>query len=378
MTGGPREIGIAVVGTGDMARAHAYGYTAAPLMWSLPARPRLLVLCGRDAVRTKRTARALGFADHTTDWRRAVERADVDIVDICTPPGAHAEVIIAAAAAGKAVICEKPLSAALPDAVEAVEAARSAGVLHAIGFNYRRLPAIALMQQMIAEGKIGTPRLWRSTWLSDEFRNVNPPFDWRFDRQMGASTIADLGSHLIDLAEWMIGPISDVCGQSRAFTPTRVEAREEGQSVVDVDESSSALLQFAGGARGSFEVSKVCVRHPCDFTLEVNGTEGTLVFDYGRLNELRYGNAAEPRSIYGMHTIRAEDPSHPYAAHWWPIGQGIGYGASFVNTAGELLAAWPYGPWVPDLQTGLRVQQVCAAIELAAANRSWVRVPASR
>ena len=153
MTGGPREIGIAVVGTGDMARAHAYGYTAAPLMWSLAARPRLLVLCGRDAVRTERTARALGFADHTTDWRRAVERADVDIVDICTPPGAHAEVIIAAAAAGKAVICEKPLTAALADAVEAVEAARSAGVLHAIGFNYRRLPAIALMQQMIAEGK---------------------------------------------------------------------------------------------------------------------------------------------------------------------------------------------------------------------------------
>ncbi len=377
MTGGPREIGVAVVGTGDMARAHAYGYTAAPLMWSLAARPRLLVLCGRDAVRTKHTARALDFADHTTDWRRAVERADVDIVDICTPPGAHAEVIIAAAAAGKAVICEKPLTAALADAVEAVEAARSAGVLHAIGFNYRRLPAIALMQQMIAEGKIGTPRLWRSTWLSDEFRNVNPPFDWRFDQHVGASTIADLGSHLIDLAEWMIGPISDVCGQSRAFTPTQVEAREEGQSLVDVDESSSALLQFAGGARGSFEVSKVCVRHPCDFTVEVNGTEGTLAFDYGRLNELRYGTAAESRSIYGMHTIRAEDPVHPYAAHWWPIGQGIGYGASFVNTAGELLAAWPHGPWVPDLQTGLRVQQVCAAIELAAANRSWVRVPGS-
>lgn len=371
------DIGIAVVGTGSMARAHAYGYTAAPLLWALSARPSLVVLCGRHAAATERTARVLGFADHTTDWRRAVERADVDIVDICTPPGAHAEVILAAAAAGKAVICEKPLTASLADAVAAVDAVTSAGVLNEIGFNYRRLPAIALMQQMIADGTIGTPQLWRSTWLSDEFSDVSIPFDWRFDREMGASTIADLGSHLIDLAEWMIGPIAEVCGQSQTFSPFRQQADGDGLTRVSVDESSSALLQFAGTARGTFEVSKTCVRHPCDFTVEVNGTEGTLLFEYARLNELRYGSASEPRSVYGMRTIRAEDPGHPYAAHWWPIGQGVGYGASFVNTAAELLAAWPDGPWVPDLRTGLRVQQVCAAIESSAADRRWLRVPGS-
>jgi predicted dehydrogenase len=375
MTARRRDIGIAVVGSGAMARAHAYGYTAAQLMWSLPAGPRLVVLCGRDAARTQHTARVLGFGDHTTDWRQAVERADVDIVDICTPPGAHADAIIAAAAAGKAVICEKPLAAALSDAAAATDAVRAAGVLHAIGFNYRRLPAIALMRQMIADGAIGTPQLWRSSWLSDEFSDVSTPFDWRFDRQMGASTVADLGSHLIDLAEWMIGPIAEVCGQSQTFTPFRRQADGAGLTRVSVDESSSALLQFAGGARGTFEVSKTCVRHPCDFTVEVNGTEGTLIFEYARLNELRYGSARDPRSVYGMRTIRAEDPVHPYAAHWWPIGQGIGYGASFVNTAAELLAAWPDGPWVPDLQTGLRVQLVCAAIESSAADRRWLRVP---
>lgn len=376
MAASAQDIGIAVIGSGAMARAHAYGYTAAPLMWSLPASPRLAVLCGRDAARTERTARALGFSDHATDWQLAIERTDVDIVDICTPPGAHADVIIAAAAAGKAVICEKPLTAVLADAVVAVDAVRAAGVLHAIGFNYRRLPAIALMQQMIADGKVGTPQLWRSTWLSDEFSDVSTPFDWRFDRQLGASTIADLGSHLVDLAEWMIGPIIEVCGQSQTFTQLRPGAGGAGQVEVDIDESSSALLQFAGGARGTFEVSKTCVRHPCDFAIEVNGTEGTLIFEYARLNELRYGTASEPRSTYGMRTIRVEDPLHPYAAHWWPIGQGIGYGASFVNTAAELLATWPDGPWVPDLQTGLRVQQVCAAIESSAADRRWSRMPA--
>ncbi len=370
-----QDVGIAVVGTGAMARAHAYGYTAAPVMWSVPITPRLVVLCGRDAAATERSARVLGFAEHTTDWRRAVERADVDIVDICTPPGAHAEVIIAAAAAGKAVMCEKPLTAALDDAVPAVAAVQSAGVLHAIGFNYRRLPAIALMRRMIVEGRIGTPQLWRSTWLSDEFSDEQTPFDWRFDRQLGASTIADLGSHLIDLAEWMVGPITEVCAQSHTFTPFRRQAEGDGLTSVSVDESSSALLQFAAGALGTFEVSKTCARHPCDFTVEVNGSEGTLIFEYCRLNELRYGAAGEPRNVYGMHTIRAEDLTHPYAAHWWPIGQGIGYGASFVNSAAELLAAWPDGPWVPDLHTGLRVQQVCAAIETSAAQRRWIAVP---
>ncbi|MGO8960373.1 MAG: Gfo/Idh/MocA family protein [Streptosporangiaceae bacterium] len=377
MTARQPDIGIAVVGSGAMAKAHAYGYTAAPLMWSLSATPRLVVLCGRDAAATERTARVLGFADYTTDWQRAVARADVDIVDICTPPGAHADVIVAAAAAGKAVICEKPLTALIADAVRAVDAVRSAGVLTAIGFNYRRLPAVALMQQMIAAGGIGTPLLWRSSWLSDEFSDPSTAFDWRFDQQMGASTIADLGSHLIDLAEWMVGPITDVCGQSQTATPVRREAHGGGQSRVSVDESSSALLQFAGGAQGIFEVSKTCVRHPCDFTVEVNGSDGTVIFEYERLNELRYGNSAEPRSLYGMHTIRAEDPVHPYAAHWWAIGQGVGYGASFVNTAAELLAAWPDGPWVPDLQTGLRVQQVCAAIESSVAERRWTTVPRS-
>lgn len=231
---------------------------------------------------------------------------------------------------------------------------------------------------MIAEGAVGKPHLWRGAWLSDEFADPATGFDWRFDRELGGSTVADLGSHLIDLAEWMVGAIAETCAQSVTTTKARAGEGGTGMRTVTVDDATSALLRFSGGAHGTLEVAKTCVRRPCDFTVEVNGNTGTLSFAYARLNELRYGTATDDPGSYGMRTIRAEAPSHPYAARWWPIGQGVGYGASFVNQAGELMSAWPDGPWSPDLQTGLRVQQVCAAIESSAARRSWCPVPGTQ
>jgi predicted dehydrogenase len=185
---------------------------------------------------------------------------------------------------------------------------------------------------------------------------------------MGASTIADLGAHLIDLALWIVGEVAEVSAQSETFT------RERSGRAVDVDEASSALVRFAGGARGTFEMTRVCARRPCDFFVEVNGTRGTLRFEYPRLNELWYGDGGDDASLYGMRRIRAEHPTHPYAADWWPIGQGVGYGTSFVNQAADLLERWPAGSWEPDLAQGARVQAVCEAMERAAAEARWVRV----
>jgi predicted dehydrogenase len=280
----------------------------------------------------------------------------------------------AAAAAGKAVVCEKPLAADYDGALRAYEAVRRAGVPNAIGFNYRRLPALSLMRRLIEEGRIGAPRLWRGTWLSDEFLDPEIPFDWRFERRQGASTIADLGAHLIDLAGWMVGEIESVSAQSDTFTSVRRDPAGGAPREVDVDEASAALLRFREGALGVFETAKTCARRPCDFVVEVNGTSGTLRFDYARLNELWYGDGSEPGELYGMRRIRAEHPTHPQTAGWWPIGQGIGYGASFVNQAADLLSDWPGARWSPDLRTGLEVQAVCEAIELAAAERRWVEV----
>jgi len=369
MTAG--EVGVGLIGYGTMGKAHSYAYAAAPVIRALRTRPRLRVICGRDRAAVQRAARDFGAERFTTDWREVVQAPDVEIVDICTPPGAHAEVIEAAAESGKAILCEKPLAADWDDACRAAVAVRRAPVKNAIGFNYRRLPALSLMKQLIDEGRIGAVRLWRGSWLSDEFADPEIPFDWRFERRQGASTISDLGAHLIDLAGWMVGPLDAVSAQSHTFTASRSDGAGTWHEV-DVDEASSALLRFGSGALGVFEVAKTCARRPCDFTLEVNGERGTLRFDYARLNELWFGDGDEPPELYSMRRSRAEHPSHPQARGWWPIGQGIGYGASFVNQIADLLEQWPDGTWQPDFAAGLEVQAGCEAIERAAAERRWV------
>jgi predicted dehydrogenase len=362
------EVRIGVVGYGMMGRAHAYAYTAAPVLRPLPVRPRLVVISGRDEGKVARAAAAYGFEGWTADWRELVQRPDVDIVDICTPPGTHAEIAAAAAAAGKAVICEKPLAVTYVQALSAMESVRKANVLNCVGFNYRRLPAVSLMKRMVDEGAVGKVRLWRGVWLSDEFVDPAIPFDWRFDRAVGGSTIADLGSHLIDMALWMVGDVAEVSAQSETFV------KERSNLPVTVDDASSALLRFQGGARGTVEMARTAVRRPCDFTIEVNGDKGTLVFEYARLNELLYGDGGDSPGLYGMRRIRAEHETHPYARHWWPVGQGVGYGASFVNHLGDLLERWPDGPWEPDFAQGAAVQAVCEAIERAASGKRWVAV----
>jgi predicted dehydrogenase len=369
-------IRVGMVGYGAMGKAHAYAYTASPVIKSLSSRPRLTVVSGRHPEAVEAASVALGFDSWTDDWREVVERPDVDLVDICSPPGSHAEIIEAAARHGKAILCEKPLAVSLPQAEDALAAVTASGVLNAICFNYRYLPAVALMRELVAGGEIGEVLLWRGSWLSDEFLDPTTPFDWRFDPQMGGTTIADLGCHLIDLAEWMVGPVDGVSAQSSTFTTERLDSAGSGMVPVRTDEASSALLRFASGAAGAFEVARTCARRPCDFTVEVNGTRGTLVFDYSRLNELRLGRTADDESLYGMRTIRAEHPRHPYAAGWWAIGQGIGYGASFVNLVGELLSSWPNGPFIPGLDVGLRVQRVCGAMERSADEHRWVNVAA--
>jgi predicted dehydrogenase len=362
------EVGIGLVGYGMMGKAHSYGYTVAPVMRALPHKPHLRAISGRDAGKVSRAADAYGFKEWTTDWRELVGRPDVDIVDICTPPGTHAEIAQAAAAAGKAVICEKPLAVTYAQAAAARDAASKAGVLNAVGFNYRRLAAVSLMKRMVDEGAVGSVRLVRAMWLSDEFVDPAIPFDWRFDHAMGGTTIADLGSHLIDMATWMAGPIAEVAGQSETFV-----RRRSGRDVT-VDDASAALVRFDSGARGVFEMARTAVRRPCDFTIEINGDKGTLVFDYARLNELRYGEGEDRAELYGMRRIRAEHETHPYAKSWWPVGQGVGYGSSFVNQLADLIERWPDGPWEPDFAEGAAVQAVCEAIARAAAEHRWVSV----
>ena len=367
------EVRIGIVGYGTMGRAHSFGYRNASLFAQLPVRPTIALMSGRDEGAVRAAAEAYGAAASTTDWRALVESPDVDMVDICTPPGTHDEIAKAAAGAGKAVLCEKPLAVSYAQARAAADAVSRAGVRNAVGFNYRRLPAVALMRRMIAEGAVGEVRLWRGIWLSDEFTDPETPYDWRFERSTGGTTIADLGSHLVDMALWIVGPVAEVSAQSETFIRQRPSA--SGPRPVTIDDASSALLRFESGARGTLEMARLAVRRPCDFRIEVNGTRGTLVFDYPRLNELLYGDGEDEAGLYGMRRIRAEHPSHPYAGRWWPIGQGVGYGSTFVNQAIDLMTDWPTGTWTPDFAQGAAVQAVCEAMEISARERRWVALP---
>src|SRR5271155_1272634 len=353
-----------------MGRLHAYAYRAAPLIRPSSVVFTPVVMSGRNAEAVAKVAQDCGIDAWVTDWRQLVERSDVDVVDVCTPPGTHAAIVEAAARAGKDVFCEKPLATNYADARSALVAVETSGVRHAIGFNYRRLPAVSLMAEMIANGELGEVQLWRGTWLSDEFVDPGIAFDWRFESSMGGSTIGDLGSHLIDMATWMLRPIDEVSAMSSTF----VRGRDDGGSArpVEVDDASSALARFSSGAHGTMEVARAAPRRPCDFTIEVNGSKGTVMFSYAQLNELWVGNTDDDARLYGLRRVRAEHPSQPETAGWWPIGQGVGYDASLINQVADLAATWESRAWSPDFTVGANVAAVCAAVERSAAHRRWV------
>lgn len=366
------ELRVGIVGYGMMGRAHAYGYVAAPMIRPGDVRFRPVVMSGRNEAAVARVSRECGIADHVTDWRELIERGDVDVVDICSPPGTHSEIAIAAAAAGKAVICEKPLATNYADAARARDAVVAAGVRHAVGFNYRRLPAVSLLKEMVEQGDLGEIRLWRGTWLSDEFVDPAIPFDWRFEEAMGGTTIGDLGSHLVDMAIWMLGPVAEVSATSATYVRERLVP--DGTRPVEIDDASSALLHFASGAQGTMEVARVAPRRPCDFVVEVNGSKGTAMFSYSQLNELWVGSVEDDPRLYGMRRVRAEHPLQPETQGWWPIGQGVGYDASFINQTADLAAAWPDAPWTPNFIDGAVVSAVCESMERSVRQRRWVRV----
>ena len=367
-----KELRVGIVGYGMMGRAHAYAYRAAPLIRPSSVVFTPVVMSGRNAEAVARVSAECGVDDWVTDWHQLVARRDVDVVDVCTPPGTHAAIIEAAARAGKDVFCENPLATNYPDAVAARDAVVAAGVRHAIGFNYRRLPAVSLMAEMVANGELGDINLWRGTWLSDEFVDPDVAFDWRFESSIGGSTIGDLGSHLIDMAMWMLGPIDDVSAMSSTF----IRHRDEGgrPRSVEVDDASSALVRFASGVQGTMEVARAAPRRPCDFTVEVNGSKGTALFSYAQLNELWVGSTDDDARLYGLRRVRAEHPSQPETAGWWPIGQGVGYDASLINQVANLAATWPDHGWSPDFSVGAQVAAVCTAMERSVADRRWVSV----
>jgi predicted dehydrogenase len=391
MTNDPARptLGVGVVGYAFMGAAHAHAWRTAPHMFDLPLTPAMVALCGRDAAAVKAAADHQGWASAETDWRELIARPDVDLVDICTPGDLHAEIAIAALDAGKHVLCEKPL-ANTPAEAEAMTAAaqRAAarGVRSMVGFNYRRVPALALARTLVAEGRLGEIRHVRATYLQDWLTDPAFPLSWRLVRERaGSGALGDLGAHIIDLAQYLTGePITAVSGSLRTFVGQRpVTGRAAGEpqtGTVTVDDAAVFTARLGAGVTlGSFEVSRFAAGRKNALRIELNGSLGSVAFDLERLNELEFHDHAGSALTAGFTRILVTEPDHPYLSAWWPPGHVLGWDVTFSHEIADLLTAIATGTQPrPSFADGLQVQRVLAAVQESAASDSrWITVPSS-
>jgi predicted dehydrogenase len=369
-----RRLNVAMIGYEFMGRAHSNAWRQVGHFFDVPAQPVLKVVCGRSEDRVKAAASRLGWEEYATSWQDVIARDDVDIVDVCTPGDSHKEIAIAAAEAGKAVLCEKPLANDLADAREMLRAVEKAGVVHMICHNYRRAPAITLARQWIEAGKIGEIRHYRGTYLQDWIVDPDFPRVWRLEKsKAGSGALGDIASHSIDLARYLVGEIREVCGLLETFIDERPLPEGGGRGKVDVDDAALALLRFENGAIGSVEGTRFAPGRKNYNRFEINGSLGSIAFDLERMNEIElYTNQG---SESGFRTVLVTEPEHPYAGAWWPPGHILGYEHTFVHTVYDLLRAVETGePPRPNFEDGVRNQEVLDAIERASASRSWESV----
>jgi predicted dehydrogenase len=336
------------------------------------------VLCGRNEAAVQEAAGRLGWEETATDWREVVRRKDIDLVDVSTPGDSHAEIAIAAARAGKAVFCEKPLANTLGEAKAMLAAVKKAGVTHMVCHNYRRAPAVTLARQIIESGRLGRIFHYRGTYLQDWIVDPEFPLVWRLRKEKtGTGAIGDLASHMIDLARFLVGEIVEVAAAVQTFIkerPLPENAKKRGK--VTVDDAAASVVRFANGALGTIEVSRMAPGRKNQNRFEVNGSEGSLAFDLERLNELEVFFRSDPGPTQGFRRILATEPAyHPFVKPWWPPGHLLGYEHTFVHTVYDLLQAMDKGTVPsPSFEDGVRNQAVMDAIERAARTRKWVRV----
>jgi predicted dehydrogenase len=382
-----------MVGHAFMGNAHSQAWRTAPHFFDLPLRPEMTVLVGRDADRAAEAAARLGWAESSADWREVVARDDIDVIDICTPGDSHAEIAIAALRAGKHVLCEKPLANTVAEAEEmaAVAAeARAAGVRTMVGFTYRRVPAIGLARRLVEEGRIGEVRHVRAQYLQDWIADPEAPLSWRLDKsRAGSGALGDIGAHVIDLTQFITGdPVAEVVGRLETFVKERPYAAGStagslgggGTSAergpVTVDDAASFLATFRSGAMGVFEATRFATGRKNAIRIEVNGSLGSLAFDFEDMNVLEYFDAREDAAVAGFRRILATEPDHPYVAAWWPPGHGLGYEHGFTHQVVDLVEAIAAGADpAPSFDDGLQVQRVLAAVELSSDTRTWQEIP---
>ncbi|NRQ51583.1 Gfo/Idh/MocA family protein [Aeromicrobium stalagmiti] len=378
-------LGIGMVGYAFMGAAHSQAWRTAPAFFDLPLTPELRAICGRDEAAAGEVARRFGWQSVETDWRALLTRDDIDVIDICTPGNTHAEIAIAALEAGKHVLCEKPLANTVEEAelmAAAAAAAAKKGVRAMCGFTYRRTPAVAFARQLVASGRLGTIRHVRGQYLQDWLADENAPMSWRLDKSLaGSGALGDIGAHIIDMAQFVTGSeISSVSGLMETFVKTRPlggdHATLGGSSSADaergpvtVDDAAAFTARFVGGAIGVFEATRFATGRKNALRLEINGTLGSLAFDFEDMNVLELFDATEDPSVAGFRRILVTEATHPYIAAWWPPGHGLGYEHGFTHQVVDLVTDIAKGADpTPSFADGLAVQRVLAAVEASAAD----------
>jgi predicted dehydrogenase len=370
----PREVGIALIGHAFMGRAHSSAWRQVGRFFDLPCVPRLRVVCGRDAARARAAAERLGFEQSSADWQEVVARGDVDLVDVCTPGDSHLPIALAAAAAGKAILCEKPLANTLAEAEQMLAAVQRAGVVHMLCHNYRRAPAVQLARRYVEQGRLGRIHHFRGTYLQDWIVDPSFPLVWRLQKERaGSGALGDIASHSIDLARFLVGEIAEVSGLLETFVRERPLEGGAGRGPVSVDDAALALVRFENGAIGSIEASRFCPGRKNHNRFEINGSRGSLAFDLERLNELEVYE--EQGADSGFRRVLATDPQHPFVSAWWPPGHVLGWEHTFTHTVADLLQAIARRETPsPSFEDGVRNQRVLDAIERSARARAWVKV----
>ena len=359
-----RKLNVAMIGYDFMGRAHSNAWRqVARFFQDLAVQPVLKVVVGRTEAKVAEARERLGFEEHATSWAEVIERRDIDIVDICTPGDSHAPIAIAAAQAGKAILCEKPLANTVAEAEGMLAAVRKAKVVHMLCHNYRRCPAVALAKQIIDDGQLGEIRHYRGVYLQDWIVDPLFPRNWRLEKaRAGSGALGDILSHTLDLSRYLVGEPVEVSGLLKTFITQRPLPDQPGQRApVDVDDSAQALVKFAGGAVGYYEGTRLAPGRKNYNRLEINGSKGSLCWDLERMNELDLYLESGPLS--GFRTISVTNGKHPYIAAWWPPGHIIGYEHSFTHTVHDFLQAVASGvpPW-PNFEDGVKNQRVLDAI----------------
>lgn len=381
------RLNVGLVGYKFMGKAHSNAYARLGMFFDPGAEVCRRAICGRDEKWVAESARKYGWESYETSWERLVGRDDIDIIDITSPSDTHKEVAVAAAKNGKHIFCEKPLALTTDDAREMLEAAERAGVKHQIGFNYRFAPAVVLAKKFIDEGKIGTIRHVRASYLQDFIIDPDFPLVWRLQRKIcGSGSLGDLGAHFIDLARYLCGDFKTVMGMQKTFITSRpIVQKMEGLSAqastdaprgtVDVDDGTVFVAEFENGALGTFEATRFAQGHKNDLSIEINGDKGSIKFVFERMNELQYYSADDEPGTQGFRLIQASESIHPYMTAWWPTGHVIGYEHTFVHEIYEFVRAIVNNtPTVPSFYDGVKCSQIIEAVELSAQRRAAVDV----